>query len=165
METIKIYESFWNNDTRLAASLTVCIWAVYMILKSQSAYSGTILLGMFGFFLLITIFNYLWRKPKLIIFDQVIKVNSPDPWVVHLNDVESFYPTIYRGQEAIGVCYKQGTEYWKPEEEIANSRKWRIRYPENLHPGKPYEIYAGGLQMTCQQLCEMLNERLIECKK
>ena len=162
METIKIYESFWNNDTRLAASLTVCIWAVYMILKSQSAYSGTILLGMFGFFLLITIFNYLWRKPKLIIFDKVIKVNSQDPWVVHLNDVESFYPTIYRGQEAIGVCYKQGTEYWKPEEEIANSRKWRIRYPENLHPGKPYEIYAGGLQMTCKQLCEMLNERLIE---
>ena len=160
METIKVYESFWNSDNRLALSLTFCIWAVYMILESQSEHSGLILLGMFGIFAISTILNYIWRKPKLIIYDQVIKVNSPEPWVVHLNDVEVFYPTSYRGQEAIGVCYKQGTENWKPEEEIVESRKSRIRYPENLHPGKPYEIYVTGLSMRCQQLCDMLNERL-----
>lgn len=162
MEAIKVYESFWKNDNRLAVSLTLCIWAVYMILKSQTEYSGMILLGMFGFFVFISIINYVWRKPKLIIFDKVLKVNSPEPWVVHLNDVESFYPTIYRGQEIIGVCYKQGTENWKPEEEIVNSRKSRIRYPENLHPGKPYEIYVSNLAMTCQQLCDLLNGRVME---
>ena len=160
METIKVYESFWKNDNRLAVSLTLCIWAVFMILKSQTEYSGMILLGMFGFFVFISIINYVWRKPKLIIFDKVLKVNSPEPWVVHLNDVESFYPTIYRGQEIIGVCYKQGTENWKPEEEIKETRNSRIRYPENLHPGKPYEIYVTDLSLKCQQLCDMLNERL-----
>ena len=57
MEAIKVYESFWKNDTRLAVSLTFCIWAVYMILKSQTKYSGMILLGMFGFFFFISIIN------------------------------------------------------------------------------------------------------------
>ena len=160
METIKVYESFWNSDNRLALSLTFCIWAVYIILESQYEYSGLILLGMFGIFAVSTILDYIRRKPKLIIYEKVLKVYSPEPWVVHLNDVEVFYPTSYRGQEAIGVCYKQGTENWKPEEKIVESRKSRIRYPENLHPGKPYEIYVTGLSMRCQQLCDMLNERL-----
>ena len=160
MEAIKVYESFWKSDNRLALSLTICIWAVYSILKSQYEYSGMILLGMFGFFVISTIFSYFWRKPRLIIYDQVIKVNSPEPWVVRFNEVEAFYPTRHRGQEAIGVCYKQGTENWKPEEEIRETRNSRIRYPENLHPGKPYEIYVTDLSLKCQQLCDMLNERL-----
>ena len=47
-----------------------------------------------------------------------------------------------------------------PEDEILDSRKSRVRYPENLHPGKPYEIYANGLEMKGQQLCDLLNQRL-----
>ena len=160
MGTIKVYESFWKSDTRLALSLTICIWAIYSILKSQDEYSGLILSGMFGLFAASTIFSYFWRKPRLIIYDQVLKVNSPEPWVVHFDDVEVFYPTNYHGQEAIGICYKKDTENWKPEEEVRETRKSRIRYPENLHPGKPYEIYVTDLSLRCQQLCDMLNERL-----
>lgn len=76
------------------------------------------------------------------------------------NDVESFYPTRYNGQDIIGVRYKQGTENWKPEEEILDSRKSRIRYPENLHPGKPYEIYVHDLEIKGQQLCDLLNQMI-----
>lgn len=160
METIKVYESYWKSDTDLAWSLTICIWAVYAILKSGYEYSGMILLGMFGFFVVINILKRIWRKPRLIVYDSAVKVNTSEPWSVLFNDVESFYPTRYNGQDVIGVRYKQGTELWKPEDEILDSRKSRVRYPENLHPGKPYEIYANGLEMKGQQLCDLLNQRL-----
>ena len=57
METIKVYESYWKSDTDLALSLTICIWVVYTILKSGYEYSGMILLGLFGFFVIVNIFK------------------------------------------------------------------------------------------------------------
>jgi len=160
METIKVYESYWKSDMDLALSLTICIWAVYTILKSGYEYSGMILLGLFGFFVIVNILKRIWRKPKLIIYDEGIKVNTSESWTVLFNDVESFYPTRYNGQEVVGVRYKQGTASWKPEEEILDSWKSRIRYPENLHPGKPYEIYVTDLEIKGQQLCDLLNQRI-----
>ena len=78
METIKVYESYWKSDTDLAWSLTICIWAVYAILKSGAAYSGMILLGMFGFFVVINILKRIWRKPRLIVYDSAVKVNTSE---------------------------------------------------------------------------------------
>ena len=160
MEIIKVYESSWRNDTGLALSLTFTIWGVYMILTSRSENIGMLLVIVFGLFVINAIIKYIWRKPKLIIYDEAVKVNAPEPWEVYFNDVESFYPTHYNGHDVIGVRYKQGTERWKDEEEIVDSRKFRIRYPENLRPGKPYEIYVTDLEIKGQQLCDLLNQRI-----
>ena len=100
METIKVYESYWKSDTDLAWSLTICIWAVYAILKSGYEYSGMILLGMFGFFVVINSLKRIWRKPRLIVYDSAVKVNTSEPWSVLFNDVESFYPTRYNGRSS-----------------------------------------------------------------
>ena len=69
-------------------------------------------------------------------------------------------PLIHNGQDVIGVRYKQGAENWAPEEEIKESRDSRIRYPENLHPGKPYEIYVTDFSMKSPRLCDLLNGRI-----
>lgn len=41
--------------------------------------------------------------------------------------------------------------------EIENGRIFRIRYPENLHPGQPYDIYVTGLAKKPQEILEILN--------
>ena len=43
------------------------------------------------------------------------------------------------------------------DEEIENGRIFRIRYPENLHPGQPYDIYVTGLAKKPQEILEILN--------
>lgn len=164
MEGIKVYRSFWKYDLGLALSLTLIIWGIYMFQNKEGAYKAgpIILIAMFGIFAICTIIRYIWRRPKLIITDKAVTVNTYEPWEVRFEDVESFTVAKYQGQEIIEVIFKQGTENWAPQEDIMNSRKSRVRYPENLHPGRPYEIYVADLSMRCQQLCDMLNERIKE---
>lgn len=162
-EKIKVYRSFWKFDLGLALCLTFIIWGVYMFQNKEGAYKAgpMILILMFSIFAVCSIIRMIWKRPKLIITDEAVTVNAHDPWVVRFEDVQSFHAFKYNGQDVIGVRYKQGSENWAPEEEIMNSRKSRVRYPENLHPGKPYEIYVTDLSMTCLQLCDLLNERII----
>ena len=162
MEEIKVYRSFWKFDLGLALCLTFIAWGVYMFQSKDDEYKAgpIILIIMFSIFAICSIIRYLRRRPKLIISDKSVTVNTEEPWVVRFEDVESFYTFQYNGHDVIGVRYKQATEYWALDEDIMNSRKARIRYPENLHPGKPYEIYVADLSMKCQPLCDLLNERL-----
>ena len=162
MEDIKVYKSFWKYDLGLALSLTFIVWGVYMFQNKDDAYKAgpMILIVMFGIFAFCTIIRYIWRRPKLEITDEAVRVNSDEAWEVRFEDVESFDTFKYNGHDVIEVRYKQGSENWAPEEEIIDSRKSRVRYPENLHPGKPYEIYVTGLSMKCEQLCDILNGRI-----
>lgn len=162
MDTIKIYKSFWKFDLGLALSLTFIIWGVYMFQNKEDDYMAgpMILLLMFGIFAACSIIRMIWKRPKLTITDEAVTVNANDLWVVRFEDVESFHAFKYNGQDVIGVRYKQCSENWAPEEEIMNSRKSRVNYPDNLHPGKPYEIYVTDLSMKCLQLCDLLNGKI-----
>ncbi len=161
MEKIKIYKSFWKLDLGLALCLTFGLWGGYMLRNEKWEFKAgpIILIIMFGIFAIVTVIRYIWRRPQLIITDKAVTVNTYDPWEVRFEDVESFSSLKHKGLEVIAIRYKQGTEHWAPEEEIENSRRARVRYPENLHPGKPYEIYVAGLSLDCQQICDILNDR------
>lgn len=163
-EEIKIYKSFWKYDLGLALSLTFIVWGVYMFQNKEGAYKAApmILIVMFCIFAISTILRYMFRRPKLTVTDKAVTVNASEAWDVRFEDVEAFSTFKYNGHDVIGVRYKKGSENWASEEEIVNSRKNRIRYPENLHPGKPYEIYVTDLTMKCQQLCDILNERIMK---
>lgn len=162
MEEIKIYKSFWKFDLGMALILTFIIWGIYMLVNKEDGYKAgpMIVIGMFSIFAVVSAVRFARRRPHLIISDYALTVNSDEPWQVLFEEVESFIPSKYNGQDVIGVRYKQGTANWASEDEISSSQKSRVRYPENLHPGKPYEIYVSDLTVRCQSLCDMLNQKL-----
>lgn len=162
MEEIKIYKSFWKFDLGMALMLTFIIWGIYMLVNKEDGYKAgpIIVIGMFSILAVVSVVRFARRRPHLIISENALTVNTDEPWQVSFKEVESFIPSKCNGQDVIGVRYKQGTPNWASEEAICSSQKSRIRYPENLHPGKPYEIYVSDLSVRCQSLCEMLNQRL-----
>ncbi len=100
---------------------------------------------------------YIKQKTKLVITDVQLKVNAPEPWVVQLSGVESFYVDKFKGRKFIGIRYKDNIEGGFPEKVIVEGRKQR--YKASLQ-GYPYEVYVSGLTMKPQEICDLLNQRI-----
>ena len=102
---------------------------------------------------------YIKSKTKLVVTDVQLRVNTPEPWVVQLSGVVSFYVDKFKGRKFIGIRYKDNIEGGFPEEVIADGRKRRFKAALQ---GYPYEIYVRGLSKTPQEICDLLNQRLKE---
>ena len=100
---------------------------------------------------------YIKRRTYLVITDQQVKVNTPEPWVVKLSGVDSFYVDKFKGRTFIGIRYKDNIEGDVTDEQIAKYRKQRSK--ASLQ-GYPYEIYVRGLSKTPQEICDLLNAKL-----
>jgi hypothetical protein len=94
------------------------------------------------------------HRTKLVITDVQLRVNAPEPWVVQLSGVESFYVGKFKGRKFIGIRYKDNIEGGFPEEVIAEGRKRRFKAALQ---GYPYEVYVSGLSKTPQEICDLLN--------
>ena len=97
------------------------------------------------------------HRTKLVITDVQLRVNAPEPWVVQLSGVESFYVGKFKGRKFIGIRYKDNIEGGFPEEVIAEGRKRRLKAGMQ---GYPYEVYVRGLSKTPQEICDLLNSRI-----
>ena len=97
------------------------------------------------------------HRTKLVITDVQLRVNAPEPWVVQLSGVESFYVGKFKGRKFIGIRYKDNIEGGFPEEVIAEGRKRRFKAALQ---GYPYEVYVSGLSKTPQEICDLLNSRI-----
>ena len=97
---------------------------------------------------------YIKSKTKLVVTDVQLRVNAPEPWVVQLSGVESFYVDKFKGRKFIGIRYKDNIEGGFPEEVIAEGRKRRFKAALQ---GYPYEVYVSGLSKTPQEICDLLN--------
>ena len=100
---------------------------------------------------------YIKRRTYLVITDQQLRVNAPEPWVVKLSGVDSFYVDKFKGRTFIGIRYKDNIEGDVTDEQIAKYRKQRSK--ASLQ-GYPYEIYVRGLSKTPQEICDLLNSRI-----
>jgi hypothetical protein len=100
------------------------------------------------------------RKPKLIITDYSVTINADVPWEVFFEEVDSFYLSQFKQQELICIRYKKDVKAGISDQEIENGRIFRIRYPENLHPGQPYDIYVTGLAKKPHDILEILNKHI-----
>ena len=100
---------------------------------------------------------YIKRRTYLVITDQQLRVNAPEPWVVQLSGVDSFYVDKYKGRKFIGIRYKDDVEAGVTEEEIAKDRKQRFKAALK---GYPYEVYVGFLSLKPQEICNLLNARI-----
>ena len=102
---------------------------------------------------------YIKRRTYLVITDQQLKVNAPEPWVVQLSGVDSFYVDKFKGRTFIGIRYKDNIEGGITDEWVAKGRKQRLKATLQ---GYPYEIYVRGLSKTPQEICDLLNAKLTE---
>ena len=138
-------------------------WAIIMgvsraiggpgVIGADKYYMITMFIGITS---IILVPAYIKRKTKLVITDVQLRVNAPEPWVVQLSGVESFYLDKYKGRSFIGIRYKEGT--WETHKEnIAVDRKQRSKAAMQ---GYPYEVYVGGLTMKPQEICDLLNSRI-----
>ena len=100
---------------------------------------------------------YIKSKTKLVITDVQLRVNAPEPWVVQLSGVDSFYVDKYKGRKLIGIRYKDNIEAGITDEQIAKDRKQRSKAALQ---GYPYEIYVRFLSMKPQEICDLLNARI-----
>ena len=99
---------------------------------------------------------YIKSKTKLVVTDVQLRVNAPEPWVVQLSGVESFYVDKYKGRTFIGIRYKE--DAWEGHKE--NITEDRKRRSKAAMQGYPYEVYVGGLTMKPQEICDLLNSRI-----
>ena len=118
---------------------------------------------MITLFICIAAFNivpaYIKRQTYLVITDVQLRVNAPEPWVVQLSGVDSFYVDKYKGRKLIGIRYKDNIEAGITDEQIAKDRKQRSKAALQ---GYPYEIYVRFLSMKPQEICDLLNARIMK---
>ena len=100
---------------------------------------------------------YIKRRTKLVVTDVQLRVNVPEPWVVQLSGVDSFYVGKYKGRKFIGIRYKDNIEGGIADEWVDKGRKQRFKAALQ---GYPYEIYVSGLSKTAQEICDLLNSRI-----
>jgi hypothetical protein len=163
MEEIKI-----NVSIKVWIYILLAVAACWAILMGVSIAIGGPALGankfqMIMMFLVTTSIilgsAYTKRKTKLVITDVQLRVNAPEPWVVQLSGVESFYVGKFKGRKFIGIRYKDNIKGGFPEEVIAEGRKQRSKAALQ---GYPYEVYVSGLTMKPQEICDLLNQRLAD---
>lgn len=161
MEEIKINVSIkvWIY---IIVDVAAC-WAIIMGLSRAIGGPGAIgadKYHMITMFLCITLIiivpAYIKTKTKLVITDVQLRVNAPEPWVVQLSGVESFYVDKFKGRTFIGIRYKEGA--WEAHKE--NITVDRKRRSKAAMQGYPYEVYVSGLTMKPQEICDLLNSRI-----
>ena len=165
MKKIKIYGSKFNPIAGIImffAFMTGCMFAIYQ--SGGKSNSGIMIPAMmFALSAAISIVAFAIRKPKLIISDYSVMVNTYVPWEVCFEEVDSFYPTSYKGQEMIGIRYKKDIEAGITIEDVEDGISARKK--TLLNPGEPYDIYVSGLAKKPKDILNLLNQQLNKIQK
>lgn len=160
MKKIKIYGSKQNPIIGIVmffAFMAGCMFSMYQ--SGGKSNSGIMIPAMmFALSAAISIVAFAIRKPKLIISDYSVMINTNVPWEVCFEEVDSFYPTSYKGEEMICIRYKKDVEAGVTIEEVEDGIS--LRKKTLLNPGEPYDIYVTGLAKKPKDILNLLNERL-----
>ena len=160
MKKIKIYGSKFSpiaGIIMLFAFMVGCMFGMYQ--SGGKSNNGIIIPAMiFALYAAISIVAFAIRKPKLIISDYSVMINTYVPWEVRFEEVDSFYPTSYKGQEVICIRYKKDVEAGITIEEVEDGISARKK--TLLNPGEPYDIYVTDLAKKPKEILNLLNERL-----
>ena len=160
MKKIKIYGSKWNPITGIVMFfffMAACMFGMYH--SERNNISGIVIPAtMFALNTAFCIVALAVRKPELIISDYSVMVNTYVPWEVYFEEVDSFYPTSYKGQDVIGIRYKKDIEAGLTIEEVEDGIS--LRRKTLLNPGEPYDIYVTGLSKKPKDILNLLNSAL-----
>jgi len=160
MKKIKIYGSKWKPIWGVViffAFMAGCMFGMYH--SEGNNMSGIVIpASIFALNAAFCIVALATRKPKLIISDYSVMVNTYMPWEVCFEEVDSFYPTSYKGQEVICIRYKKDIEAGITVEEVEDGLSMRRK--TLLNPGEPYDIYVTGFSKKPKDILNLLNQRL-----
>lgn len=160
MKKVKIYGSKWRpiwGIIAFFAFMTGCMFSMYQS-GGQTKDGLLIPAMMFALYAAVGIIALAIRKPKLVISDYSVMVNTYVPWEAYFEEIDSFYPTNYKGQEVIGIRYKKDIEMGVTIEEVEEGLSARAK--TLLNPGEPYDIYVTGLAKKPKEILDLLNDRL-----
>lgn len=165
MKKIKIYGSKWNPIASIIIFFAFMAGCTFGMYQSGGKPNGGVMIPAMAFALsaAISIVVFAIRKPKLIISDYSVMVNTYMPWEVCFEEVDSFYPTSYNGEEMICIRYKKDIETGMTIEEVEDGIS--LRKKTLLNPGEPYDIYVSGLAKKPKDILALLNEKLMDSKK
>ena len=165
MKKIKIYGSKWNPIVGIVlffAFMTACMFGFYH--SENKSFNGVLIPAtIFALYAAIGIIALVIRKPKLIISDYSVMINTYVPWEVCFEEVESFYPTSYKGEDVIGIRYKKDVETGITIEEVEDGIS--LRKKTLLNPGEPYDIYVTHLAKKPKDILNLLNQRITKTQK
>lgn len=165
MKKIKIYGSKWNPILGIFlffAFMTACMFGMYQ--SGNKSFNGIMIPAtMFALNTAFCIIALAIRKPKLIVSDYSVMVNTYVPWEVYFEEVDSFYPTSFKGEDVIGIRYKKDIEAGITVEEVEDGLS--LRRKTLLNPGEPYDIYVTSLSKKPKDILNLLNERLKASKE
>ena len=160
MKKIKIYGSKFSpiaGIIMLFAFMVGCMFGMYQ--SGGKSNNGIIIPAMiFALYAAISIVAFAIRKPKLIISDYSMMINTYVPWEVCFEEVDSFYPTSFKGEDVIGIRYKKDVEAGITIEEVEDGIS--LRKKTLLNPGEPYDIYVTHLAKKPKDILNLLNQRL-----
>lgn len=165
MKKIKIYGSKWNPIVGIVMFflfMTACMFGFYH--SGNKSFNGILIPAMmFALYAAIGIIALAIRKPKLIISDYSVMVNTYVPWEVYFEEVDSFYPTSFKGEDVIGIRYKKDVEAGLTIEEVEDGIS--LRKKTLLNPGEPYDIYVTHLAKKPKDILDLLNQKLKASKE
>lgn len=165
MKKIKIYGSKWNPIASIIIFFAFMVGCTFGMYQSGGKPNGGVMIPAMAFALsaAICIVVFAIRKPKLIISDYSVMVNTYMPWEVCFEEVDSFYPTSYNGEEMICIRYKKDIETGMTIEEVEDGIS--LRKKTLLNPGEPYDIYVTGFAKKPKDILALLNKKLMDSKK
>jgi hypothetical protein len=160
MKKVKIYGSKWNPVMGIIVFITFMVACTFGMYQSGGKSNNGLLIPamIFALYAAVGIIALAIRKPKLIISDYSVMVNTYVPWEACFEEIDSFYPTNYKGQEVIGIRYKKDIETGMTIEEVEDGLSTRAK--TLLNPGEPYDIYVTGLAKKPKEILNLLNDRL-----
>ena len=165
MEEIRIYHSIWKNIGLIAIFFVCVAMGILMLLRGEQSFiAWTCILFSGGgglFFLFIILREIISHKAYYIITDESVLVDSGmKKWEVHFADVEEFYLINVGSSKQIGIKYKKEVEFQKMSD--ASSAGRTIRKLNESIAGVQESLPADGLNIKPQELCDLLNMRLIK---
>ena len=165
MKKIKIYGSKFSPIAGIImffAFMVGCMFGMYQ--SGGKSNNGIIIPAMiFALYAAIGIIAFVIRKPKLIISDYSVMINTNVPWEVLFEEIDSFYPTSFKGQDVVGIRYKKDVEEGVTIEEIEDGMS--LRRKTLLNPGEPYDIYVTRLAKKPKDILALLNKKLKASKE
>ena len=130
--------------------------------KSFFAWTAILFFGGGGLFVLFLILRErISHKAYYIITDESVSMDSGmKKWEVRFADVEEFHLINVVSSKLIGIKYKKEVEFQKMSD--ANSAGRTIRKLNESIAGVQESLPADGLNIKPQELCDLLNMRLIK---
>ena len=167
MKEIRIYSSVWRMSLMILGCMAF-VACIFVLKERTSSLLNTLFswvcIVFFGAGALVMLYvllrERLTDKPFLIISDECVICNGAwKRFEIRYSEVEKFQLLAGRQKNIIGIHYKEDVERRKLAEANAVGRLVR-KFNLSLS-GTQESISVSGISMKGEELCKMLNERLV----